>query len=86
MARSFGSSTMRAAVVLQTLLVVLLAAPLPVVAAPEGELTWTVYASWMPTGELAFLSGAGARPERHGLGSTGIMSSTALHAPLETRK
>ena len=49
---------MRAAVVLPALLVVLLAAPLPVAATPEGEPTWTTHDGWSPTGELAFLAGS----------------------------
>jgi hypothetical protein len=87
MTRSFWRSTLRAAVVVPALLVVLLAAPIPVAAAPEGELTWVaVYVSWTPTGELAFLSGAASEIERRGSAPIGALPSLALHAPLESRK
>jgi hypothetical protein len=86
MTRSFWRSTLRAAVVVPALLVVLLAAPLPVAAAPEGEPAWTVYVSWTPTGEIAFLSGAGSGIERRGPGPSGALPSLVLHAPLESRK
>jgi hypothetical protein len=86
MTRSVWSPTMRAAVVLPALLVVLLAAPLPVVAAPEGELNWTAYLSWSPVGELAFLPGVDSRIQPRGVGPVVSSGSTVSHEPLETRK
>jgi hypothetical protein len=77
---------MRAAVVLPALLVVVLAAPLPVVAAPEGELNWTAYLSWSPAGELAFLPGVDSRIQPRGVGPVVSSGSTVSHEPLETRK
>jgi hypothetical protein len=91
MTRSVWSSTMRAAVVLPALLVVLLAAPLPpaslaVVAAPEGELNWTEYLFWSPAGELAFLPGLDSRVRPRGAAPVVSSASTVSHEPLETRK
>jgi hypothetical protein len=76
---------MRAAVVLPALLVVLLAAPLSVAAAPEGELTCTAYVAWIPTGDLAFRPGADPRVEPRGLSPAGF-SPSAGPQHLETRK
>jgi hypothetical protein len=86
MTRSIWRSTIGAAVMVPALLVVLLAAPLPVAAAPEGELAWTVSVSWTPTGEIAFLSGAGSWIEWRRPGPSGVLPSLALHAPLESRR
>ena len=86
MTRSVWSSTLRAAVVLPALLVVLLAAPLLVVAAPEGELNWTAYLSWSPVGELVFLPGVDLRVQPRGIGPVVSSASTVSHEPLETRK
>ena len=87
MRRSFSSSTLRAAVVLPALLVVLLAAPLPVAAAPEGELAWTEYLAWAPTGELAFMPGVDARLLPPAVGPTVFSSMSVVpHDHLETRK
>jgi len=85
MKRSLWSSTMRAAVVLPALLVVLLAAPLPVAATPEGEPTWTTHDGWTPTGELAFLAGVDANTLSRAVGSM-ASASTVGHDRLETRK
>jgi hypothetical protein len=87
MRRSFSSSTLRAAVVLPAVLVVLLATPLPVAAAPEGELACTEYLSWAPTGELAFMPGVEPRIPLHAVSPT-VSSSLSLvpHDRLETRK
>jgi hypothetical protein len=86
MTRSIWRSTIGAAVIVPALLVVLLGPPLPVAAAPEGELAWTVYVSWTPTGEIAFLSGAGSGIERRGPGPSGVLPSLVWHAPLESRR
>jgi len=91
MTRSVWSSTMRAAVVLPALLVVLLAAPLPPaplpeVAAPEGEPNWTAYLSWSPAGELAFLPGVDSWVQPRGVAAVVSSASTVTHEPLETRK
>ena len=85
MKRSLWSSTMRAAVVLPALLVVLLAAPLPVAATPESEPTWTTHHGWTPTGELAFLPGVDARAPRP-VASMAPPASTVGHDRLQTRK
>ena len=91
MTRSVWSSTLRAAVVLPALLVVLLAAPLPPaslpeIAAPEGEPSWTAYLSWSPVGELVFLPGVDLRVQPRGIGPVVSSASTVSHEPLETRK
>jgi hypothetical protein len=86
MTRSIWRSTIGAAVMVPALLVILLAALLPVAAAPEGELAWTVYVSWTPTGEIAFLSGAGSGIERRWPGPSGVLPSLVWHAPLESRR
>jgi hypothetical protein len=83
--RSLWSSTMRAAVVLPALLVVLLATPLPVAATPEGEPTWTMHHGWTPTGELAFLPAVDARAHR-AVTSMAPPASTVGHDRLQTRK
>jgi hypothetical protein len=91
MTRSKWSSTLGAAVVLPALLVVLLAAPLPPaplpeIAAPEGELNWTAYLAWFPAGELAFLPGVDSRVQPCCVGPVVSSASTVSHEPLETRK
>jgi hypothetical protein len=85
MRRSLWSSTMRVAVVLPALLVVLLAPPLPVVATPEGEPTWMASYGWTPTDELAFLPGADGRAVR-AVASTAPAPSSLGRDRLPTRK
>ena len=85
MRRSLLSPTMRAAVVLPALLVVLLAAPLPVAATPEGEPTWTPHHGWTLIGELAFLPGVDARAPRP-VALAAPPASTVGHDRLQTRK
>ena len=61
-------------------------APLPEVAAPEGELNWTAYLSWSPAGELAFLPGVDSWVQPRGVAAVVSSASTVTHEPLETRK
>ena len=75
MRRSLWSSTMRAAVVLPALLVVLLGTPLPVAAAPESEPTWVAHHGWTPASELAFLAAVDVRMPR---------AAAAMEAPAST--
>ena len=85
MRRSLWSSTMRVAVLLPALLVVLLATPLPVDATPEDEPTWTTHHGWTPTGELAFPPGVDVRAPR-AVASMAPGASTSDHDRLPTRK
>ena len=85
MGRSLWGPTMRAAVVLPALLVVLLAAPLPVVTTPEGEPTWTTHHGWASTGEFAILPGADPRASR-AVASMPPPVSTVGHDRLPTRE
>ncbi len=85
MRRSLWTTTIRAAVVLPALLVVLLAAPLPIDATPDNEPIWTTHHGWAPTGDLAFLPGVSARAPR-GVASMAFPASTVGHDRLPTRR
>ena len=86
MRRSMWSSTVRAAVVLPALLVVLLTAPLPVAATPEGEIGWTASLAWTPAGEAAFLPGVDSRIPPRPVGSMLCSAPTVTPELLQTRK